>query len=89
MANVANVRHEVKTASYEERTNRAELRQAAMGKIQTGGLMTIEEVAALIDVTPATVHRLPLPSIRVGRSLRFDAHDVCQMILFYKEPVVA
>jgi hypothetical protein len=63
--------------------------QSAAIKIATGALMTIDEVAARFDVSPITVHKLPLPSIRLGRSLRFDPQDVCRLIEASKEPVVA
>lgn len=47
--------------------------------------MTLAEVAALLDVAPMTVHRLPLKSIRLGRSLRFDPKDVRRLIANCKE----
>jgi hypothetical protein len=47
--------------------------------------MTINEVAARLDVSPMTVHRLPLESIRVGRLLRFDPKDVGLLIERSKE----
>jgi DNA-binding IclR family transcriptional regulator len=50
-----------------------------------GNLMTINEVAARLDVSPMTVHRLPLKSIRVGRLLRFDPKDVGLLIERSKE----
>ena len=64
-------------------------RQAAQQKMESGGLMKIDEVAALLDVNAATVHKLPLPSIRLGRLLRFDPADVSQLIAHSKEPVVS
>jgi predicted DNA-binding transcriptional regulator AlpA len=63
---------------------------SATKKIESGSvLLTIDEVAALLDLTPATVHRLPLPTIRLGRSLRFAPADVRRLIDSCKEPVVA
>ena len=59
--------------------------KTAAQKIATGVLMTIDEVAALLDVAPTTVHRLPLSSIRIGRSLRFDPKDVQLLIEDCKE----
>lgn len=64
-------------------------RQVAQQKIKSGGLMKIGEVAALLDVTASTVHKLPLPSIRLGRSLRFDPGDVIRLIDAGREPVIA
>jgi predicted DNA-binding transcriptional regulator AlpA len=52
-------------------------------------LLTLAEVANLLDLAPATVHRLPLPSIRLGRSLRFDPIDVEKLIEASKEPIAA
>ncbi len=68
--------------------DRAELTTSARAKIAAGGLMTLQEVAALLDVAESTVHSLPLPSIRLGRSLRFDPQDVCRLIEICREPVV-
>ncbi|QRX83260.1 helix-turn-helix domain-containing protein [Glaciimonas sp. PAMC28666] len=64
-------------------------RQAAQQKMESGGLMRIGEVAALLDVNASTIHKLPLPSIRLGRLLRFDPKDVSQLIAHSKEPVVS
>lgn len=63
-------------------------RSAAL-KIATGALMTLDEAAAYFDISPVSVHRLPLPSIRLGRSLRFDPRDVCRLIEASKEPAIA
>jgi predicted DNA-binding transcriptional regulator AlpA len=52
-------------------------------------LLTLDEVAEALKVAPATVHRLPIPSIRLGRSLRFDPKDVRKLIAQSKEPVIA
>lgn len=62
---------------------------SAAKKMATGVLMRIAEVGTLLDITPATVHSLPLKSIRIGRSLRFDPVDVRQFIESCKEPVLA
>jgi hypothetical protein len=64
------------------------LAQSAAQKIATGALMTIEEVAARFDVSSQTVHRMPLPSIRLGRSLRFDPRDVNRLIEESTEAIV-
>ena len=69
-------------------TANTNLAQAAAEKIATGALMTIEEVAARFDVSSQTVHRMPLKSIRLGRTLRFDPRDVSQLIEDSKEPVL-
>lgn len=61
---------------------------SAMEKIARGDLMTLAEVAARFDVSPQTVHRMPLASIRLGRSLRFDPRDVNQLIEDSKEPAL-
>jgi hypothetical protein len=63
------------------------LAQSAANKLETGALMKVDEVAALFDLSPITVHRLPLPSIRLGRSLRFDPKDVRHLIESSKETV--
>lgn len=60
----------------------------AAQKMVSGNLMTIDEVAARLDVSPMTIHRLPLKSIRIGRLLRFDPRDVDQLIELSKEAVV-
>jgi hypothetical protein len=56
-------------------------------KMATGILMRIAEVGAILDLAPATVHALPLPSIRIGRSLRFDPLDVRRLIESSKESI--
>lgn len=56
------------------------LAMVARQKLETGALLTLEEVAAMFDVVPATVHRLPLRSIRLGRQYRFDPKDVRMLI---------
>ena len=61
---------------------------SASEKIATAALMTIDEVAARFDISPITVHRLLLPSIRLGRSLRFDPQDVKKLIEDSKEPAI-
>jgi len=72
-----------------ETENRTTQAQAAETKIRTGALMNIEEVAAKLDVSLSTVHRLPLPSIRIGRQLRYDPKDLLRLIQTSKEPVAA
>jgi hypothetical protein len=62
---------------------------SAAAKMATGSLMTLGEVAAMLDVAPQTVHGLPLASIRLGRVLRFDPKDVRSLIARSKEPAVA
>lgn len=64
------------------------LAELASQKIATGTLMTLCEVAAMLDIAPTTVHRLPLPSIRIGRSLRFAPQDLLHLIESSKEPVL-
>ncbi len=39
-------------------------------------LLTIEQVAGVLGVSPKTVRRLRIPCIRLGRLLRFRASDV-------------
>jgi hypothetical protein len=65
------------------------LAESASQKVATGALMKLGEVAAMLDVAPATVHALPLPSIRIGKLLRFDPRDVNQLIENSKEAVVS
>lgn len=65
------------------------LAQSAKQKMATGALMTLGEVAVMLDVAPATVHRLQLPSLRIGKSLRFDPRDLRRFIEICKEPVAA
>lgn len=67
--------------------DKSELIKSARAKIEAGGLMTLAEVAALFDVSTSTIYALPLPSIRIGRSLRFDPQDVCLLIQLCREPV--
>lgn len=62
---------------------------SAARKMAGGALMRIDEVGAVLDLAPATVHALPLQSVRIGRSLRFDPVDVRRFIESCKEPVVA
>jgi hypothetical protein len=61
----------------------------AAKKMATGVLMKIAEVGAVLDLAPATIHSLPLPSIRLGRSLRFDPADVRRFIESSKEAPLA
>jgi hypothetical protein len=58
---------------------------SAAVKMTTGSLMTLREVAARLAVSPMTVHRMPLVSIRLGRVLRFDPKDVTHLIESSKE----
>lgn len=62
---------------------------SAAQKVATGALLKLDEVAALLGVAPTTVHTLPLASIRLGRSLRFDPQDVRRLIDSCREPAVA
>jgi hypothetical protein len=62
------------------------LAESAAQKLINGTLMRLGEVAAMLDIAPATVHALPLPSIRIGKSLRFDPRDVHRLIENGKEP---
>jgi len=66
--------------------SKTELTIAANAKIAAGGLMTLAEVAALLDVATSTVHVLPIESIRIGRSLRFDPQAVDIYINSCREP---
>lgn len=63
----------------------AELAASAAIKMANGALMTIEEVGARLSISPMTVHRMPLPSIRLGRSLRFDPIDVAGLVAASRE----
>lgn len=64
-----------------------QLLASAAIKIANGALLTLDEVAARLAVAPATVHRLPLPSIRLGRNLRFDPRDVAALVASSREAV--
>jgi len=59
---------------------------SAAEKVAAGALLTLNEAAAFLGVAPATVHGLPLPSIRLGKVLRFDPADVRRLIESCKEP---
>jgi hypothetical protein len=61
---------------------------SASEKVASGSLLTLTETAAWLSVAPSTVHRLPLPSIRLGKSLRFDPADVRRLIDACKEPAI-
>lgn len=82
------VRSQLKGTEMQAETDTSKA-QAAETKIRTGTLMNIEEVAAKLDVSLSTVHRLALPSIRIGRLLRYDPRDVLHLIQSSKEPVLA
>lgn len=69
--------------------NTAELAASAAIKMANGALMTIEEVGARLSISPMTVHRMPLPSIRLGRSLRFDPIDVAELVAASREASTA
>ncbi|MDB4873320.1 MAG: hypothetical protein JWL97_4324 [Gemmatimonadales bacterium] len=62
---------------------------SAAHKMATGVLMRLAEVGAVLDLAPATVHGLPLQSVRIGRSLRFDPIDVRRFIESCKEATVS
>jgi len=64
------------------------LAQSAKAKMASGALLTLHEVAVWLDVAPQTVHALPLDSIRLGRSLRFDPVDIRRLIEGSKEPAI-
>lgn len=67
--------------------NKNDPAKTANQKLASGALLSLEEVAALFDVAPATVHRLPLLSIRLGRQYRFDPKDVTRLINENKEAI--
>jgi hypothetical protein len=50
--------------------------------------MTVDEAGTMFALS-RTVHHLPLPSIRLGRSLRFDPKDVCRLIATSEEAFIA
>ena len=66
--------------------NKSELTLSANAKIESGGLMTLSEVAALLDLATSTVHALPIESIRMGRSLRFHPQVIIDYIKLCREP---
>lgn len=69
----------------EGKRSASELARSAGEKLRSGALLSLDEVAALLAVAPATVHRLPLRSIRLGRQYRYDPKDVVQLIETQKE----
>jgi hypothetical protein len=69
--------------------NGMDLASVASKKVTSGALLTLSEVAAMLAVAPQTVHALPIQSIRLGRSLRFDPVDVKRLIKKCKEPIAA
>jgi hypothetical protein len=71
-----------------ENTTIKQTMQSASEKMASGALMTIEETAAWFDISSKTVHRLPLPTIRLGNSLRFDPADVRKLIEISREPAI-
>lgn len=62
---------------------------SAAEKVAVGALLNLNEAAAFLGVAPATVHGLPLPSVRLGKLLRFDPVDVRRLIESCKEPTLA
>lgn len=67
----------------------AELAASAAIKMANGALMTIEEVGARLSISPMTVHKMPLPSIRLGRLLRFEPRAVAALIDASREATTA
>jgi hypothetical protein len=62
---------------------------SAAEKVAFGALLNLNEAAAFLGVAPGTVHGLPLPSVRLGKLLRFDPVDVRRLIELCKEPTLA
>jgi hypothetical protein len=62
---------------------------SAAQKLSNGALLTLDEVSAMFDLSHSTIHRLPLPSLRIGRSLRYDPQDVRKLIEASREPIAA
>jgi hypothetical protein len=77
--------HPVQNTIMAQTIDKQDLAKAAADKLASGAFLKLEEVAALLDVAPITVHRLPLPSFRLGRVLRFDPQDVRRLIAQSKE----
>ncbi len=48
-------------------------------------LLTVEQVAAYLNVSPRTVRRLRLPIVRVGRLVRYPLADVVRWVEARKE----
>jgi predicted DNA-binding transcriptional regulator AlpA len=61
----------------------------ASHKLETGAMLSLDEVATTLSVSHSTIHRLPLPSYRIGRSLRYDPRDVRQLLDRCREPIAA
>lgn len=68
------------TEAKREAPSKSELTGSALIKLSSGGMLTVEELSALFDISPATVRGLPIDSIRIGRSLRFEAATVAAFI---------
>lgn len=43
-------------------------------------LLTLEQVAELLSVSPRTVRRLRIPTVRLGRLVRYRASDVARFV---------
>ena len=71
-----------------DETTEAQMKSAKL-KLATGALMSLDEVAAFFGVAPHTVHGLPLASIRLGRTFRFDPKDGTRLVARSKEPALA
>ncbi len=63
--------------------------KAAGKKMESGAYLTLSEVSSLLDLSVSTIHRLPLPSIRLGRSLRYDPKDINRLLDSCREPIAA
>ena len=48
-------------------------------------LLTVQQVAEYLNVSPRTIRRLRLPCVRIGRSVRFERRDVLAWLSARKE----
>jgi hypothetical protein len=64
--------------------NTEQAKQSAERKMQTGAFLNLMEVAALLDVEPLVIQKLPLPSIRIDDSPHFNPANVGNLIAILK-----
>lgn len=58
-----------------------------------GELLTIDEVAAILDVSPVTIHRYKkqrgLPYIKIGSTVRFDKNKLWEWVMLHERSNLA
>ncbi len=72
-----------------DRTRASRPTNAALPGRLGEGLLTLQQVAAYLNLSPKTVRRLVarhvLPCVHFGRTLRFEARDVFRVVESRKE----